>query len=281
MKKFLSLILLSLAAFAQTSVPQAKPQPNTQTYGIEQLALFNVYNRDSYFKVLGVQATPFHTAKPVKYWFDTSVTGAAATYTVLDVNNPQQPTFKTISLTADDARTVNLPGVYNYPSYVVAPTQCETAFPPGPIDPITLSTKAQADALNAEIQGEGAFELSAAVCPPNEARRQFVIRKNGLDLNAGLLLSRKNSFGVGAPGVWDFSGLEPAWNKTIPDTGSTATNVLRTPVRRLLPNEKFAPTMFNVQIARTDMQGPANNTGSFSDADRALLKKIADKLGVQ
>ena len=52
------------------------------------------------------------------------------------------------------------------------------------------------------------------------------------------------------------------------------------PIRQLLPNERLDNFMNVCVVIRTDLELGAQSNGSFTAADRDLLRKIAAKLGV-
>ena len=55
------------------SQPVVPAQPNTEFYGLQDLALFKSYSRDSYRAAFGVEAPAYDLSRRPKSWFDSSV----------------------------------------------------------------------------------------------------------------------------------------------------------------------------------------------------------------
>jgi len=276
MKKLIISLFVSMGLlFAQA--PVIKPQPSTAVYGVGEIYLFQTYNtRDAYESAFGVQAPPFNPAKPAKLWFDKTVQTPTVTYQTLDL-----VTLKNVTLTLskEDAASVNIPGAYRYDPYLPKPAECVRWIPglPMPSTPFEsqmVSEKSEAEALAQEIGGTlrlattegGTLSGFAVKCGTGDTRNVWeVVTPAGSDY-AGRLLAKKYALGVGSPGKWQ--GLD--WVPVTPVT--TTSNYMRTPVRQLLANEKFLKNPFGNQIERTDMDQA--NAGGMTLADRAKLDEI-------
>ncbi len=57
---------------APVSVPVTPQEPDLLAYGIQELALFTSYTRDSYLTAFGVQAPAWDPARVKKAWFDST-----------------------------------------------------------------------------------------------------------------------------------------------------------------------------------------------------------------
>jgi hypothetical protein len=273
-------VLVALTGIVSAQAPTVKPQPNEKTYSVADIYTFKSYTRDSFESAFGVQPPAFNPAKPVKTWFDTTVNSASASYVTLDLNSLKNIT---LTLSKEDAASVNLPGSYRYPSYIIRPSEClmqakNAPLPPSQINPLYLSTRAEADKLAVEVGGTVVLATDlgnslsdfAVACPANEPRAVWEVVFRGKPVSAGGLLANKNIAGVGAPGAWDLTGDTPVWKPSSIPTSSS--NYMRVPVRLLFPNEKFSATPFGVYVQRTDMDDP--NGGGFLLSDRATLNEI-------
>src|SRR5271154_5931030 len=63
---------------APVSQPVIPAQPDLLAYGIQELALFVSYTRDSYLAAFGVQAPAWDPTRVKKTWFDTTVDASNA-----------------------------------------------------------------------------------------------------------------------------------------------------------------------------------------------------------
>ncbi len=283
------------------SIPITPTQPNQAQYGLDSLALFKRYTRDSFLAAFGEQAPPFDPTKKPKDWFDTSVdaqndpNGVSVYKHSTGVDTTGTPiAFKTFGITNLEASLVNLPGQYNYPQYHIAPT--DATYGNAPINPLELCSKEDAawiaSLLNVApnspqgfIYQEQAKPLTGPFLinyPSDETRRMYIIT-NGTDkyqMNAGEMLNSMYLTGVGYPGHWNFDATGTAiW---VVGNVSAQTNNLPNwdmPLRDLLPNEKlFVASPFSgVVVQRTDMKQPTdvtNSGGGFTDADRTMLTAI-------
>jgi hypothetical protein len=273
------------------SQPVVPPQPAAEVYGIQELALFKSYNRDTYRATFGQEAPPYDPSRQPKAWFDstadTSQPDNIAVYKVVGRGANGNWAIRQLVIPASEAAAVNLPGAVKYPPYTVEPTRAVRTgpggLPPVPTNPDYLSTHAQASALMVEVGGTAVVEEPpmgggfGIVYPPDEPRRMWQVIFKGYGVNAGLLLKNRHAQGVGAPGRWDLSQTEPVW---VPDppapTGLDDPRPLREmPVRDLLPNEILQPGLAGVNVVRSDLrQETAKALGQFTPADRAMLEAV-------
>jgi hypothetical protein len=280
----------AVVASAQISVPVAPSQPDMLSYGVSELSLFKLYDRDSYRAAFG-KATPVcDPAKPLKAWFDSTMSAvepdSLALYKGVLTNKAGDPAIKQFWMTAAEAAAVNLPGREAIPRYIPAPSNAYVQTDKGRtgVSPAVLLTRDQAVMLAVELNGtlqESA--LGDTVYPPEEPRRQFVLTVDGVAHNAGLLLMERWASGIGMPGHWTKAqGNELSFVPEPPPDCATLTEWRPVPVRDLLSNESLKNSPFGVAIYRTDKQQQQNEAGGqFTPADRLLLQKIAAKLGVQ
>ncbi len=189
---------------------------------IETLEMFKQYTRAQYEAEFGVQPPPFDVTRPDKLWFDTSET--AGNYTRISRDAAGKPSIVPMTMSRELAASVNIPGAYRYPRYVVVPTLAEVVLPANdgsvvrlPIDPGQLASEAEARALAAAIGG--IFEIDASWYASSaewkgESRRLYNIVLGDERANAGQLLQAQAVNGVGAPGKWVGLRWEPAAQPT-------------------------------------------------------------------
>ncbi|MEQ1947664.1 MAG: hypothetical protein ABL995_10775 [Bryobacteraceae bacterium] len=274
-----------------TSIAAALPQPASARYSVDALALFKTYNRDSYFAEFGVQAPAWDPARPPKAWFDSPADGngsqALKTYSIVAQQADATWALQSMTLSAREAATVNLPGAVQYPQY--RPASTKTTRAGQSINPIYMVLEADARAVMAEVGGTGLFDegsisLNAmsypiANYPFDEQRRIWAFQVNGQQYFAGLLIASKYGLGVGWPGHWDFSRGYPLWVSDPPAAAgiSDARPPVPLPVRALLPNERLqaGPMGIGVVVVRSDIEDTAASNG-FTAADRAMLQKILE-----
>jgi hypothetical protein len=266
------------------SQPLAPPQPNTEFYNIQDLALFQAYSRESYRAAFGVEAAAYDASRVLKSWFDSTVDisdpGNVAVYRVVAQDQSGNGILRQMVMPAQEAATVNLPGAIRYPPYVVAPTLATRGG--SILNPIYLSLENDAQALLTQLGGSNLQQEDLpsfpASYPSDELRRPWYFLLDGQTVNVGALLLTRNAQGVGAPGHWDVSSPQPVW---VPDppapTGADDTRPPRgMPVRDLLPNEQlYSGVMGILGVVRTDLQNAANEaSGQFTPDDRAMLRMI-------
>jgi hypothetical protein len=257
-------------------------QPDQPQYQISALNLFPVYStRAAYQQSTGRQAPPFDPAQPVKQWLDPAPTGQP--YYIFDPAAVATNYVSQLSLSPAQAATVNLPGPYNYPPYVVAPTDAQEYGPSGPLGPVNLDLIClQSDAqqildeiqflypnqkLSVQQENTGVFYYVWGTDP----RRAWYIMPatgwtpTGVCLNAQKLIEAKNANGIGAPGHWVLEGAGPMWFYDRPPVEPPAGAApLAVPIRNLLPNEQIVHlpgSLFNQSgtwvVERTDLPQPA------------------------
>lgn len=265
-----------------TSRPSTPAQPDLDSYGFNELALFKSYTRESYQKEFGVQAPAYDPNRVTKTWFDstadTSDPDNVSTYKAFQEVGGQW-IVKQLVLPSSEAAAVNLTGAIDYPKYVIPPTTATFVS-----DPVLLSLRTDADALLKELGLAGTPLVDAAesmiafkIDYKDDERRVWQFLYQGDWINVGALLMNKNAHGVGWPGHWDIS-TEIRWVAEPPaPTGLDDRRPARPmPVRELLANEKIDVALFGgPQIVRTDrQQQKATSSGQFLESDRALLREI-------
>lgn len=298
MKTARALGFLTVALFVHQlagQVPSAQPQPAAPAYGTNVLQLLPTYSRASYLAAFGKAAPSYDMSRPPKAWFDStkdcSSPTAMSSYNVLKLSG-NIASEGTLVISNCDASKVNLQGAATFPPYAVAPSGVLEVPGDMPVNPNYLSTLDQANALlkafnDSSLQvSQQQMSFYSYTFPANESRRFYVIgRPNGTVENVGLLLVQEYWNGVGFPGSWSVGadGSHNWVNATAPPDGSTDTRpAVATPVRALLPNEKFSSTLMGAQVVRTDFNPtPAPGSDGFTAADRATLNAIAAVLHTQ
>ena len=127
-----------------TSTPKDPTQPSTQFYNIDALYTVSLHTRGGTEANNGPQP-PFDMSQAERNWWDDSATGPK------DYNIFDGAKFVTKTI---DARKPNFKGFPNYPKRTIAPTTAVMPHAngnPTPVDPTTLSTEAEAKALQAEL----------------------------------------------------------------------------------------------------------------------------------
>jgi hypothetical protein len=262
-------------------------QPSLPRYPISDLYLFaNHADRAAYLAAAGTQAPPFNPALPIKGWADPAPSGQP--YLMFDAAAPPAYTVE-VAVPASAAGRVNLPGAYNYPSYVETPTDAQMVGPyglVGLVGPNTICLEADAQAIANRIaplypghtvsvvdcSGMGIYHTVYG----DDPRRQWGIAVSGSPPGSPLgfaqtFIKEQNSQGIGAPGQWVVGvptegGVtsamlywEPIPQVTVPPAGAVT---LPVPIRPLLPNEQFhlvppANPLFGEatwMVVRTDLQ---------------------------
>lgn len=284
--------------------PTVKPIPDRNVYSTVELELFPRLTRESYKTMFGEQAPKFDYGQPIKRWFDTGVTGSTYRMLVLDKKKLE---LVEITISAVQAEMVNLPGIYEYPAWKPAPSKVRILFVKtgattsgSPAE--NLATKEQADALVSEVAGAFGVSVSAVTVSENELGEDFQylypaddprrVYRLLVDLGGGRLrtflvgrlLQEKYRAGVGATGNWVRAGNDETANLTwISDIGPTLNwnDLPETPIpmRPLNADEElFYQAMGQVGV-RKKTAVPAGGEG-FTEADRAVLKSISDRLSL-
>lgn len=278
------------------SQPAAQAQPAQISYGVESLALFESYTRESYRAAFGDEAPPWDPSRCTKTWFDSTVEmtapGRAVAYTVVERDEGGNWILQPMALSAAEAAMVNLPGAISYPPYVIRPTNATRGG--APVSPLYLSLENEARTLMLELGATGLLDeginaFAPVFYPADEPRRMWaLIGSGGQQNNAGGLLRMKNAAGVGAPGHWRNSGGKVAWiaDPAAPSGFDDPRPPVEMPVRGLLPNEELRPGVmgFGVLVYRTDLeQERAMRNGAFTQEDRKKLDeilRIVSRLGI-
>jgi hypothetical protein len=263
-----------------TSIPMVPAQPAQANYSTAELDLVQTFTRDSYLAAFGVQAPVWDPTRVAKYWFDSTVdptkVGSAA-YTVVDV---AAATLQQVTMPASEASTVNIPGAYVYPPYVIAPTDATRGG--APMNPSWFSLQSQAQALMTMFGGSnlldaGITPVNPVIYPGDELRRMWTFTLTGVQINAGMLMVSEYSQGVGAPGQWDLSSGGPVWIAA--PSAPTGLDDIRpprpVPVRALLPGEQLIASplgLGGVTVVRTDVSPELG--GGYTVADRTLMQEI-------
>ncbi len=270
------------------SQPAVPAQPGTAFYTVQDLALFKSYSRDSYRAAFGVEAPAYDPMRRRKTWFDSTadVSGPdnVAVYRIVAVDQNATGILRQIVMPAQEAATVNLPGAIPYPPYIVEPTGATRGG--SSLNAIYFSLESDAQALMKELGGDNLQQEDLpsfpASYPSDELRRPWYFLFHGQPVNVGALLLSRNAQGVGAPGHWDVSSLQPVW---VPDPPSPAPAddtrpPWEMPVRDLLPNEKLYTGLLGIPgVERTDLQQTAEEaSGKFTPDDRATLRMIYQAL---
>ena len=141
-------------------------QPDKEFYGLQELALFQSFTRDSYRAKFGVEAPAFDPAKAIKQWFDsaadTSLPENVVVYKVAGRKADGSYSFRQLVIPAADAASVNLPGVQHFPLHVIAPTNAKRTGPgkltPQSLNPDYLSSLEEAQQLMREMGGSAVVE---------------------------------------------------------------------------------------------------------------------------
>lgn len=271
-------------------------QPNKPFYSPDELNLFKEYNRESYFMDYGIQAPPYNPGLIIKTWKDSDITDDSANYNYnVLVKTSDGAKLMPLVVGGAMARTVNLPGQYTYPAYVVKPTDAVFETSSGhklPVNANKLATMAEAEALKKEIGANPVFavgeirelDLNNPVSTLNygtESRRYLTISVNGKDHTVGEVLRMRHKAGVGAPGQWGFD-LELQWRPDTPtDFGLNipTSQYMQLPKRPLLSNEKLMVGFGGLPlVVRTDMESEFNHLGNVlvnGPADTGLEDRLA------
>jgi hypothetical protein len=177
--------------------------------------------RAEYLAQFKQQAPPWNPARRMKVWRDQSVADKLARgemqaadpveYLVFD---DRAGALVKMSVPASEAATYNIPGAYDYPAWVPTPTQ--STIDGQPIAPHEICTRAEAEAISAEIGGSGVVESESNATWRDE-RRYFDILWRGTRVRAAKLIQQRvnkgpdGQGGVGWPGKWDLTGPVPRW----------------------------------------------------------------------
>lgn len=273
---------------------------------------FPQYTRASFQAAAGIQAPAWNPAYPIKDWFDPdAVAGRDYTYQVWN-GSVTSPELIPLTLPGAEALTVNLPGTPTFAPYQVEPTVATRqvhfaglAFTPVAVDPLTLSTKAEADRL-AAIAGAAVVDPTAS---PNqfliftwggELRRPYVLMPPGVTgdptaggQNVGQLLASMNAAGIAAPGHWSAAQLALHVLAWVPETAKSGLDVTARVPEPMLLNEgerlvslQLGITFTAVVLAAGESlpggagAGQANGApgDGFGAEDRRMLTAVYDAI---
>lgn len=183
-------------------------------YPVNHYQIKEQFNRETYKAKFGNEPPTYDAALPPKSWV-----GSGSFKVFSDAGGNAAIADLVIPPIQDG---VNLPGRKSYPTWAPAPTTAMTGAASGnstSVNPAYLSTKADAEALMAELNGSSLYDEGDSAFPPfkisypaDETRRMWAFVANGRPVVAGSLLMQKYAHGVGAPGKWDLSQGEPAWD---------------------------------------------------------------------
>jgi hypothetical protein len=263
-------------------------QPNQRVYPFSALYRATLYTRDSFKAAQGVDAPNWDESLPAKYWFDSAVdvtiTGEVYSYLVIDAFG----NITTKKLTNKAAASVNIPGLIAFPPYSIAPTQASVGNPASGVNPDTLSTQDQANAIAAELAkllGSAVSVVDISFSNPmfnisynGETRRMWAVVFKGQPKLVGFLLQLINARGTGHPYTWNLDGNDPipVITPDPPDgihTGAPQPGAeIQPPVRALLSNEKLITVSLAKEIQRTDIADPTQpvTAAGYTDDDRAI-----------
>ena len=294
-----------------SSNPVIPPEPSGTVYPASDLDLFHEFgSRGEYQTVTGAQAPPWDPTRPMQGWRDDSATADPTSYSVaVKLNGKSQG--QTITVPLSQAKSVNLPGQFEWPAYSYSPgsvTILENSLNGQIHIPISqvgavLCMEADANAIAAEISS--ALSIGASVITDTSYVYEYgsdprqawkVVFSNGLVTMAGVLIAAKAVQGVGAPGYWSIGQNESVlWNPTqdpgiaaLSDPGTVA-GKRPCPIRALYPDESFggqlADTPFTIgtpmitRAGTTPAPGPANPFASLTPQQIAILEQIAHNFG--
>jgi hypothetical protein len=253
-------------------------------YPLSELYRFEIFDRESYKAKFGSQAPPYDPRRRIKRWRDPKATGELQDpyrYKYFDFAAKE---FRDAEITIGEARTLNLPGRYEWGQYKVQPTPALIVGPPPlapqPLNPEFLSHRTDAEYLASLWNGtvvesapkEGPFWVDWM----GETRRCYEIRLgDGRQYNVGLLMKARHAAGHGAPGKWEMTPFGPVWVPDPQPDGSTdGRPEVPVPCRELLANEALHITPFGVTVYRTDLESPYNPASTFEGKVLAALERI-------
>ena len=276
-----------------------QPAPQAPAYPLAALSLVEYadkggWTRALYFARTGEQPPPYDPARPIKRWADNSLAAIIARdpswivqYTYYD-QTAGAATMRTLKITAAEASTFNLPGVYTYPKYEIAPTAAVVVQMDGTtqtFDPKYLCTKEEAEKFQTEMRlldpgrtGElRDNELAPGGpqyrWPSDEKRRPWVLRWGADDLQVSIYVQQRNARGIGSPGHWQLVQAGPVWISYVPVTGAMDPRPeVPLPARSLRNTEEIRCTPFGCAVWTTP--APAEGGGGLNAAQAAQLDEL-------
>lgn len=278
-----------------------------QFYSIRDLYLFKEFTRATWTAAHDSQPKPFIVKDRIKRWSDPTAPAltdpqSARTYLVWDASAQRQ---REITMTAQEAVEVNLPGNYIWPKYAASVSVATVLGPDGtkyPFNHRYLLSKEQVavliDKINGDLSQPGLYTAVQVndderfpwrVLWGDEARRQWkLIRSNDLNAvkEAALVYEMLVSKGIGAPGkfseVYNTGGhWELAWTSEVPnDEPHNTLPEVPVPMRCLRDNERVQPSPFGDMVySVSDVALPAS-TKDLAEL-RTLLVQILDAIKAQ
>lgn len=284
-------------------------QPNEAFYDVTHLEMVTTFSRATYKTTFGKQAPAWIPANRIKKWFIGLPAGtdprSACVIKMVTKNAKGEPIIAPymgpnhpVPVTWEWVSQTNLPGMYEYPRYVIAPTPAVLTNLNGstfPFFPDFLASKEQALELAKEFNNPGEANIKEGALGEfntrwnGEERRSYLVRyprSNDTEvwLTVGLLMKAKNAQGIGAPGKWELAN-EPIWRTAIAPNDVGEFDVRPhwpIPVRDLLPNEKLhMVSPFSFLVVRTDMEsifnpkpGGGGTGGGVDEGTKVLIQEI-------
>lgn len=294
------------------SNPKVPTLPTDAAYSPSELFLFPRHNRLTWEQAFGEQARVWGKERRIQRWADTSIRVPEdedpATFMVeYSYFDRVSRTYKTFKLSAADAMTPNLPGVFVYPKYVAEPTSAILVSPEGstPLSTRIICSKEDATLLASELNGFIIESLAGTGGPfvidwKDETRRRWLIVFPNITVNAAALLANRHAQGVDAPGEWTWVTVgpykEPRWLSYQQLTGDHDPRPEIPIPCRLLFDEEAIWVGFGgtTMIYRKDMESPYNPApqagggGGLTAGQADQLSKIrkdvaaiAERLGIK
>lgn len=261
------------------SIPRDPAQPSSPTYGLYALQIVETYTRASALS-MGFDVPPPDPSIPLKAWKDDSPSAQGLGTIVYNFIRDGKIVREAIPKAV--ARQFNLPGEAAFPKYAVKPTPAMFGGGIHPVDPLTLSTEEQAQAMAEELGVPGEYFDATPVngmfafIAHGETRRVWCVNYKG-DRNVGELVAKKNAFGVGAPVTLKLLENGPVWEGP---PIATASGMIPVPVRNLLPGERIVrdPNLAGggwiVTTLPDSGPGSPNSAIGFTQQDRAKLDEM-------
>lgn len=259
---------------------------------------FPLYDATSYERAFGKPA-PWDPTKPLKAWFDPAPT--TGTYLKLSFG-PGNPTL--VPFTTLDAGKVNLPPEHKdyAQNYKTPPTNAQVEGPTGsvtdrrPANPELFCTEAEAQALRADLIEQGITNADAQVkdataqnhfLAGDDGRKNFVITGNSAQGPLTVTVQRsiidRNSYGVGRPGKWavrnNGTAADIYWipDDLHPNVVTSSVPIPYPPLPAGAHLESFLAGNPSSTYIVTPDATPANGSGGFTAADRAMLADLHAK----
>jgi len=255
--------------------------PDEAYYPITRLQRFPKQSRET-----DPNAARFDASYPIKLWRDPEVPTGPTTGLKYKTWNAGKREFQEFTVSAEEARALNIPGEPPYEKWIIEPTPAVMLGPGGAvsagINSRMLSTADQAHMLAGEIGGQvlqtpwssPAFSLDWR----GEIRRYYTIQFGSSALNAGLLLADRWKQGVDYPGHWEFTGILGS-PQFYPDPVPSTAGVSETPMpyRDLVAGQEAiyeGGPMGAAVVYRLDMESIYNPASGTGGADQITLLQL-------